>query len=83
MVLKSYFSIDVSHEGTVKEWKKRRTDSKLDFSIPMKINGVKLSEEDKQNIIKQYQLKTSNELAKEYNRYIKELKLYEQLASVK
>lgn len=46
-MLSKYFSIDVSHEGTVKEWKKKRTDSKLDFSIPMKVNGVKLSEEDK------------------------------------
>jgi predicted ATP-dependent endonuclease of OLD family len=46
-MLSKYFSIDVSYEGTVKEWKKKRTDSKLDFSIPMKVNGVKLSEEDK------------------------------------
>lgn len=46
-MLSKFFSIDVSHEGTVKEWKKRRTDSKLDFSIPMKINGAKLSDEDK------------------------------------
>lgn len=46
-MLSKYFSIDVSYEGTVKEWKKKRTDSKLDFSIPTKVNGVKLSEEDK------------------------------------
>lgn len=46
-MLSQFFSIDVSYEATVKEWKKRRTDSKLDFSIPMKINGAKLSEEDK------------------------------------
>jgi predicted ATP-dependent endonuclease of OLD family len=46
-MLSKFFSIDVSYEGTVKEWKKKRNDSKLDFSIPMKVNGVKLSEEDK------------------------------------
>lgn len=46
-MLSKYFSIDVSHEETVKEWKKKRIDSNLDFSIPMKVEGAKLSEEDK------------------------------------
>lgn len=45
-MLSKYFSIDVSHEEAIKEWKRKRIDSKLDFSIPMKKNGVKLSEED-------------------------------------
>ena len=39
---------------------------KIGFDVKT-VQNYKLSEEDKQNIIEQYQLKTSNELAKEYN----------------
>lgn len=39
---------------------------KIGFDVKT-VQTYKLSEEDKQNIIEQYQLKTSNELAKEYN----------------
>ena len=39
---------------------------KIDFDVKT-VQTYKLSEKDKQNIIEQYQLKTSSELAKEYN----------------
>lgn len=39
---------------------------KIGFDVKT-VQTYKLSEKDKQNIIEQYQLKTSNELAKEYN----------------
>ena len=39
---------------------------KIGFDVKS-VQSYKLSQEDKENIIKQYQTKTSNELAKEYN----------------
>ena len=39
---------------------------KIGFDVKS-VQSYKLSQEDKENIIKQYQAKTSNELAKEYN----------------
>ena len=39
---------------------------KIGFDVKS-VQNYKLSQEDKENIIKQYQTKTSNELAKEYN----------------
>lgn len=46
-MLSKYFSIDISHEWTVGKWKEKRKKSKLDYSIPVKINGKKISEDDK------------------------------------
>jgi predicted ATP-dependent endonuclease of OLD family len=46
-MLGKYFSIDISHEYTIEEWKKKREESKLKYSIPVRINGVKVSEKDK------------------------------------
>ena len=46
-MLSKYFSIDISHEWTVGKWKEKRKESKLDYSIPVKINGKKISDDDK------------------------------------
>lgn len=46
-MLSKYFSIGVSQSYTVKEWKEKRKDSKLDFSIPQKKNGNQVSEDEK------------------------------------
>lgn len=45
-MLGKYFSIDITQSYSIKEWKKKRTESKLDFSIPTKRNNEKLNEDD-------------------------------------
>ena len=45
-MLNKYFSIDVTETYKKSEWVQKRSDSKLDFSIPSKKNGKKISDED-------------------------------------
>lgn len=45
-MLNKYFSMDVSTTYKKSEWTQMRTESKLDFSIPTKKEGNKISDED-------------------------------------
>jgi len=45
-MLNKYFSMDVSKTYKKSEWKQKRSDSKLEFSIPTKKNGIQLSDDD-------------------------------------
>lgn len=45
-MLNKYFSIDVSNTFKKKEWKKKRKNSKLKFSIPSKKNTKSVSDND-------------------------------------